>query len=91
MSHRKAVDHAFVQVYGTFELVRTADHPDVIAYTRTFEDDRWLFVGNFGRTAAAINVAELVEGSSKSLICSTLSDDGGSEVKPLEARLYRLS
>jgi hypothetical protein len=78
------------QIYGTFELVPLPDYPDVIAYTRTHEDDIWLFVGNFGKTSLPLQVAQIARGRKAELVCSTLGPADSQDLQPLEARLYRL-
>jgi hypothetical protein len=78
------------QVYGAFELVPLPDYPDVIAYTRTLEDEVWLFIGNFGKTSLPLQVEQLARGRKAELVRSTLGPTDSQDLQPLEARLYRL-
>ena len=80
-----------MQIYGSFKLIRLPDHPDVVAYTRTLEEEEWLFIGNFGRTSVPLDMEKISKHRNAELVCSTLDNGDSQDLRQLEARLYRLS
>ena len=83
-----------VIVHGTYDLL-LADHPQIYAFTRTWQTDRLLVILNFSRETPIVDLpADLIEADYEVMIANYPIDPGtpdGSRLRPWEARVYRLS
>lgn len=62
----------------------------MIAYERTLEEERWLFVGNFGSEPLELDLASF-DGLDKAvLMSSTVESENHDLFSPYEARLYQM-
>ncbi|RDI36895.1 glycoside hydrolase family 13 protein [Falsibacillus pallidus] len=80
-----------VMVYGDYEEVYV-DSPEVYAYTRSHEDDRWLILLNHSSTPSSIDV----QSEECEFILGNYADTmepcrlGKFDLRPHEARIYRI-
>lgn len=74
-------------VYGDYELM-LAEDTQVYAYTRSFENTRFLIVSNLTKETASIE--SLYTTVKDAEIILTNSDSEGLELAPFEARIYKL-
>ncbi|ANU18766.1 glucohydrolase [Planococcus plakortidis] len=79
---RKSMD---VLVYGTYDLIET-DCEDVYAYTRTQGDEQVLILSNLGSTTCA-----WLEPEGAELLLANYEDRDMHQLKPYEARVYKLA
>jgi glycosidase len=83
---RKARKDVFI--YGDFELL-DAEHNDVFAYTRTFENQKAVVVTNFRKTSATWPLPKHIKLQKKNILISNFSDtnfkNGSVSLRPFEA------
>ena len=88
---RKA--HKDVFIYGDFELL-DAEHNDVFAYTRIFEDQKVIVVTNFRKTSVTWSLPKNITLRKDSILISNYSDtnikEGSLSLRPFEAFAYSL-
>lgn len=81
-----------VLTYGLFELhdLKPQTGDSIFAYTRTLDDQRAAFVGNFDSAAHAVDLAELGVSERTRVLLQTGTSTDFSSLGPFEARLYLL-
>jgi glycosidase len=83
---RKA--HKDVFIYGDFELL-DAEHNDVFAYTRTFENQKVFVVTNFRKTPVTWSLPKNITLRKDNILVSNYSDpnieEGLLSLRPFEA------
>jgi oligo-1,6-glucosidase len=82
-----------VIVHGTYDLV-LADHPQIYAFTRTWQTDRLLVILNFSRETPPLDLpTDLIEADYEVMIANYPIERGHphrSILRPYEARVYRV-
>ena len=82
-----------VIAYGTYDLI-LADHPQIYAFTRTWQADRLLVIFNFSRETPTLELpADLIEAEYELMIANYPIEPGspnGAILRPYEARVYRV-
>ena len=82
-----------VIAYGTYDLL-LADHPQIYAFTRTWQADRLLVILNFSCETPTLELpTDLIEAKYELLIANYPIEPGnpnGSILRPYEARMYRV-
>jgi oligo-1,6-glucosidase len=82
-------------VYGAYDLILD-EHPQIYAYTRTLDDERLLVLLNFSRDTPAVALPATLAFTNSELLIGNYSVDPSEdirhlELRPFEARVYRLS
>jgi oligo-1,6-glucosidase len=83
-----------VMAYGVYDII-LADHPQIYAFTRTFERERLLVILNFSGEQPIFELPDGMDGTSAELIIANYpvsepSDPGRLTLRPWEARVYEL-
>jgi oligo-1,6-glucosidase len=83
-----------VIVYGRYDLLLD-EHPEIYAFTRTWEEDRLLAVLNFSQNRPVFELPGPITFTGKELLISNYAVDPAEDIrrlalKPFEARVYRL-
>lgn len=83
-----------VMVYGKYNLI-LPDHPQIVAYTRSFDTDQLLVICNFSRYEPVFELPSGIRFESKHLVIANypvLESDSllRFRLKPYEARVYAL-
>lgn len=83
-----------VIVYGRYDLLLN-EHPEIYAFTRTWEEDRLLVVLNFSQNRSVFELPGPITFTGKELLISNYGVDPAEDIhrlalKPFEARVYRL-
>lgn len=81
-------------VYGTYDLILAA-HPEIYAFTRTWQDGRLLVVLNFTRNTPVFALPADLSFTEKELLIGNYPVDPAEDIqrptlRPFEARVYRL-
>ncbi len=80
-------------VYGRYDLI-LAEHPQVYAYTRTWQQERWLVLSNLSPQAATIEAVEGIVYDADQLQLAThkVAHDITAQLtlQPYEARIYKV-
>jgi len=80
--------HKDVFIYGDFELL-DAEHSDVFAYTRTFENQKVIVVTNFRKTPVTWSLPKNITLQKDNILISNYSDpnieEGLLSLRPFEA------
>lgn len=77
-----------VMVYGTYEQL-WQDDPEVIAYTRSYEGEKWLVAVNYSEKERTVGLSELVKEGE--LLLSNYENQETDQLSPYEARIYRFA
>lgn len=77
-----------VMVYGTYEQL-WQDDPEVIAYTRSYEGEKWLVAVNYSEKERTVGLSELVKEGE--LLLSNYENRETDQLSPYEARIYRFA
>ena len=75
-------------VYGTYEQL-WQDDPEVIAYTRSYEGEKWLVAVNYSEKERTVGLSELVKEGE--LLLSNYENQETDQLSPYEARIYRFA
>ncbi|HKU51373.1 MAG TPA: alpha-amylase family glycosyl hydrolase, partial [Nitrospira sp.] len=82
-------------VYGSYELL-LADHEEIYAFTRTWENELLLVILNFSGNTPVFDLPETLTYTSADLLIGNYSVDSNQDLhrltlRPYEARVYRLT
>lgn len=79
--------------YGTFDLIYPED-TKVFAYTRTYEDDQFIIIGNLSHDKVTLKKDESLKMKDESLVLYNYQKEDRSEdiftFQPFEARIYHI-
>jgi len=78
-----------VIVYGKYDIL-LEDSEEIWTYTRTLNNERLFVVCNFTNKHLTFSTDELVKSHSKELLISNYEEHFQDELRPYEARVYRL-
>ena len=79
-----------VMVYGNYEPVME-EYENIVAYTRQFENEKWLMIFNFQSNTQEIEFPENLKEDGNLLIMSNYSNNTSNVLKPYEGRIYKLN
>ena len=78
-------------VHGNYVPI-LEDYQNVVAYTREYQNEKWLMIFNFQQFSQPIMIPDEILGEKRVLImCNYPNADSMSNLRPYEGRIYAIT
>ncbi|MEF3330912.1 glycoside hydrolase family 13 protein [Oceanobacillus sp. M60] len=76
-------------IYGNYNLM-IAEHPDIYAYTRTYQEDKWIILVNVFGKATEYELPEKLKDKNLKLLINNYEEAALGKLKPYQAVIYQV-